>query len=104
MNPNGRISFDARNGATIADVEISDSMTLPTNPTWGDNAEKNNYTFAGWYDAIDGNGGNQIIDKNGNFGGTKPTGKYNVICKMAKYHRQHRSHREHKLEKSRRGF
>ena len=51
------IDFDARSGESIDYVKIGDNnMTLPTNPTWGDNAAKDNYTFGGWYTGIDGTG------------------------------------------------
>ena len=44
------ITFDARNDASIDDVEISDGMTFPDEPTW------DNYTFDGWWTGIDGTG------------------------------------------------
>ncbi|MGL4362623.1 MAG: BspA family leucine-rich repeat surface protein [Cellulosilyticaceae bacterium] len=48
--------FDARNGIDIPNMLIIDNNTLPPNPTWGDNADKNNYIFNGWYTELDGNG------------------------------------------------
>ncbi|MGL4362807.1 MAG: BspA family leucine-rich repeat surface protein [Cellulosilyticaceae bacterium] len=51
-----RIYFNTRNSTTLSSVIINDTMEELPVIKWGDNTAKNNYTFAGWYTGIDGEG------------------------------------------------
>ncbi|MEG0340012.1 MAG: InlB B-repeat-containing protein, partial [Oscillospiraceae bacterium] len=58
------VTFDARNGAATEKVETDgETIIMPANPKWGDNAAKDNYTFAGWYTGIDG-AGDKFVNEN----------------------------------------